>query len=90
MPGNEPELVDMFKRWSIAYSKVLMCHLREEGDVETELQVGHSLHCSLAQWYSHLLQQIRLPVHHVNPGQIQCQRLRSLDILAYLSASPDG
>lgn len=26
-------------RWSMAYSKVLMCHLREDGDVEKELQV---------------------------------------------------
>lgn len=38
VPGDDPELVDMFKRWSIAYSKVLMCHLREEGDAESELQ----------------------------------------------------
>ncbi|DBA73418.1 hypothetical protein WJX77_011203 [Trebouxia sp. C0004] len=38
VPGNESELVDMFKRWSIAYSKTLMCHLREEGDVEAELE----------------------------------------------------
>ena len=42
VPGNEPELVDMFKRWSIAYSKTLMCHLREEGDVKAELEVSHT------------------------------------------------
>ncbi len=41
VPGNETELVDMFKRWSIAYSKTLMCHLREEGDVKAELEVSH-------------------------------------------------
>lgn len=41
VPGNEPELVDMFKRWSIAYSKTLMCHLREEGDVKAELEASH-------------------------------------------------
>ncbi|KAL3146982.1 hypothetical protein ABBQ38_014950 [Trebouxia sp. C0009 RCD-2024] len=37
-PKDRPELVDMFTRWSMAYSKVLMCHLREDGDVEKELQ----------------------------------------------------
>ena len=47
VPGDDPELVDMFKRWSIAYSKVLMCHLREEGDVESELQVSHSPICCM-------------------------------------------
>ena len=40
VPGNEPEVVDMFKRWSIAYSKTLMCHLREEGDVKAELEAS--------------------------------------------------
>lgn len=38
VPGNEPELVEMFKRWSIAYSKALMCHLRDDHDVKDELQ----------------------------------------------------
>ena len=43
VPEEEPELVDMFARWSIAYSKVLMCHLREDGDVQMELQVSSAL-----------------------------------------------
>lgn len=30
----------MFKRWSISYSKVLMCHLREDGNVQSELKVS--------------------------------------------------
>ncbi|KAL3146980.1 hypothetical protein ABBQ38_014948 [Trebouxia sp. C0009 RCD-2024] len=38
VPEDKPELVDMFMRWSMAYSKVLMCHLREDGDVEKELK----------------------------------------------------
>lgn len=33
-------MVDMFARWSIAYSKVLMCHLREDGDVQKTMEVG--------------------------------------------------
>lgn len=37
--GNEEDVVDMFRRWSIAYSKVLMCHLREEKHLEEELKV---------------------------------------------------
>ena len=40
VPEDKPELVDMFARWSIAYSKVLMCHLREDGNVQMELQVS--------------------------------------------------
>ena len=40
VPEGKPELVDMFTRWSIAYSKVLMCHLREDSDVQMELQVS--------------------------------------------------
>lgn len=39
VPEEKSELVDSFQRWSMAYSKVLMCHLREDGDVEKELQV---------------------------------------------------
>ncbi|KAL3146981.1 hypothetical protein ABBQ38_014949 [Trebouxia sp. C0009 RCD-2024] len=38
VPEDQPELVDMFTRWSMTYSKVLMCHLREDGDVEKELK----------------------------------------------------
>ena len=48
VPEEKPELVDMFARWSMAYSKVLMCHLREDGDVQMELQVSslqQSLFC---------------------------------------------
>lgn len=39
IPGEDPELVDMFRRWSIAYSKTLMCHLRTDHSVKLELQV---------------------------------------------------
>lgn len=40
VPEGNQELVDMFARWSIAYSKVLACHLREEGDVQKTLEVS--------------------------------------------------
>ena len=32
-------LKELLARWSMAFSKVLMCHLREDGDVQKELQV---------------------------------------------------
>lgn len=47
VPDDKPELVDMFMRWSMAYSKVLMCHLREDGDVEKELKVCSPIHTSI-------------------------------------------
>ena len=40
VPEGNKELVDMFARWSIAYSKVLMCHLREDGDVHKTMEVS--------------------------------------------------
>lgn len=33
-------LKELLARWSMAFSKVLMCHLREHGDVQAELQVS--------------------------------------------------
>ncbi|KAL0043408.1 hypothetical protein WJX79_003790 [Trebouxia sp. C0005] len=72
VPGNEPELVDMFKRWSIAYSKTLMCHLREEGDVKAELELlarqRRLQHNSAAQarWASAAAQLLRTWRHQIN------------------------
>lgn len=40
VPEGNQEMVDMFARWSIAYSKVLMCHLREDGDVQKTMEVS--------------------------------------------------
>ena len=40
VPEGNQDLVDMFARWSIAYSKVLMCHLREDGDVQKTMEVS--------------------------------------------------
>ena len=40
VPEGNKELTDMFARWSIAYSKVLMCHLREDGDVQKTMEVS--------------------------------------------------
>lgn len=37
-PPEETELVEMYKRWSIAYSKTLMCHLREDEDYNIVLK----------------------------------------------------
>ena len=48
VPEGNQELVDMFARWSIAYSKVLACHLREDGDVNETLEV--SLQSSRLLW----------------------------------------
>ena len=44
VPEGNKDMVDMFARWSIAYSKVLMCHLREDGDVQKTMEVHHSNH----------------------------------------------
>ena len=48
IPGAEPQLVEMFKRWGIAYSKTLMCHLRDDHDVRHELQVHPIFHLKAA------------------------------------------
>ena len=40
VPEGNQELEDMFARWSIAYSKVLACHLREDGDVHKTMKVS--------------------------------------------------
>ena len=39
VPAEEDELVDMYKRWAIAYSRTLMCHLRETEDLAEVLKV---------------------------------------------------
>ncbi len=39
---QEDDLLDMVKRWSIAFSRSMMVHLREDGDLEAELKVGVS------------------------------------------------
>ena len=39
VPAEETELVEMYKRWTIAYSKTLMCHLRENAELELVLKV---------------------------------------------------
>ena len=39
VPPEEDELVEMYKRWAIAYSACLMCHLRETEDMEAVLKV---------------------------------------------------
>jgi hypothetical protein len=36
---QEDDLLDMVKRWSIAFSRSMMVHLREDGDLEAELKV---------------------------------------------------
>jgi hypothetical protein len=36
---SEDDLLDMVKRWSIAFSRSMMVHLREDGDLEAELKV---------------------------------------------------
>ena len=43
VPPEEVELVDMYKRWAIAYSRTLMCHLRETEDLESVLQVRFTI-----------------------------------------------
>ena len=37
---QEPELMDLFVRWTIALSASLKVHLREDGNIEQELEVG--------------------------------------------------
>ena len=55
VPEGNKELTDMFARWSIAYSKVLMCHLREDGDVQKTMEVS-SADNDLFSWFMHLIQ----------------------------------
>ncbi|DBA95288.1 hypothetical protein WJX82_004901 [Trebouxia sp. C0006] len=38
VPAEEDELIDMYKRWTIAYSRTLMCHLREDEDLAKVLE----------------------------------------------------
>ena len=40
VPPEAPQLVDMYKRWSMAFPKTLMCHLRENEDLKAELKVS--------------------------------------------------
>ena len=44
VPAEEDELVDMYKRWTIAYSRTLMCHLREDEDLAKVLEVCFATH----------------------------------------------
>ena len=39
---SEDDLRDMVKRWTIAFSRSMMVHLREDGDLEAELKVSVS------------------------------------------------
>lgn len=39
LPAAEGELLGMVQRWAIAFSRALQVHLREDGDLEAELQV---------------------------------------------------
>ena len=39
---SEDDLLDMVKRWTIAFSCSMMVHLREDGDLEAELKVNVS------------------------------------------------
>lgn len=39
---QEDDLLDMVKRWTIAFSRSMQVHLREDGDLEAELKVGVS------------------------------------------------
>lgn len=39
MPAAEGELLDMAQRWTVAFSHALQVHLREDGDLATELKV---------------------------------------------------
>ena len=39
VPAEENELVEMYKRWAIAYSQTLMCHLREDENLAEVLKV---------------------------------------------------
>ncbi len=50
--AEDVALKELLAKWSMAFSKVLMCHLRENGNVEGELKVGAEgsawmqVHCS--------------------------------------------
>lgn len=46
VPSEEPEVVEMFKRWTIAYPKTLMCHLRENEDLNAVLAVRALVCCT--------------------------------------------
>lgn len=39
MPAKQAELLAALRRWTVAYSRTLLVHLREDGDVTAELQV---------------------------------------------------
>lgn len=39
VPEEENELVEMYKRWAMAYSRTLMCHLREDENLAEALKV---------------------------------------------------
>ena len=36
---EEAELLELLRRWTVAYSRSAMCHLREDGDLRKELEV---------------------------------------------------
>lgn len=36
---EEAELLELLRRWTIAFSRSAMCHLREDADLETHLKV---------------------------------------------------
>jgi len=39
MPATQAGLLAALRRWTVAYSRALLTHLREDGDVTAELQV---------------------------------------------------
>ena len=39
-PEAESELLELLQRWTVAFSRSLQTHLREDGDIEAELQVS--------------------------------------------------
>lgn len=45
----------MYKRWTIAYSRTLMCHLREDEDLAKVLEVCFATLLVACVWDSHLL-----------------------------------
>ena len=40
IPDSQPELQNMLCRWTVAYSRSLMCHLRPGENLEEELKVS--------------------------------------------------
>jgi len=50
-PESEAELLDMVQRWVVAYSRSLQSHLREDGNVEAELQVCSMWRLTLSMRY---------------------------------------